>query len=714
MWARPAAVTLGCTLDGRPPVPRRPVTALHPERPAATAKDDVMTLSSAADGPGGTGRGPAAGTAARDHVTALAAVVEDLAGQFDLRPLLERILRHAADLLGCDSGSICTVDQAAGNYRKEIDLGVACRSGAQFPLTEGVTGEILRARGPVTFAEYSDVRGGHIAPAERAQLHATIGVPIRWSGSVIGTCIVFSRDPGRRFGPDDLTLLELFAGHAGLAMVNARLHAQAAELTRAEAAGLERERVVRDVHDSVARALASVVLHLDSAERPGPAPVGAANSGSTPEPTRDADPGADRVIGDPPAAGPLDLARQAAWSALQETGRPLPGGRSGTEREAVTAAGTTGATHGTAAEELERHLRAEVDAARAAGLDIRMVVAGSRRPVPAAVAAELLALGRQAVGNIVAHADARTARVGLVFRAAEVVLFVQDDGVGFDVDQRPRPDGSRAPLRGPGLPELADEVTRTEQLGGRVQIDTTPGWGTTIRAAIPDRPAQPEPGSDGAPGSGRVRAGRVRALVVEHRPLVSAGVVSVLRGDGDHIHVVGQTVGAADTVAAVGLLRPDVLLIDAALPAGAAVLTAQVRSRDAAVAVIALGGQDPAETQVREMVRAGACAVVLLDADGADFRQAVTAAAGAQDRHDRPDRRPIGVHPASDMATGRRSGLLTPREQEVRALVSKGLPDKGIAAALHISVKTVEKHVGAALRKTGARNRTELAALSRA
>ena len=157
-------------------------------------------------------------------------------------------------------------------HRKEVDLGVSCRSGNEFPLTEGVTEEMLRAGGPVTFTEYANVRGGHIDPLDRVGLHATIGVPIRWAGAVIGTCIVFSRDPDRRFDSADVTLLELFAGHAGLAMVNARMHAQAAELARAEATGLERERVVRDVHDSVARALASVVLHLggDDAARTGP------------------------------------------------------------------------------------------------------------------------------------------------------------------------------------------------------------------------------------------------------------------------------------------------------------------------------------------------------------------------------------------------------------------------------------------------------------
>ena len=55
---------------------------------------------------------------------------------------------------------------------------------------------------------------------------------------------------------------------------------------------------------------------------------------------------------------------------------------------------------------------------------------------------------------------------------------------------------------------------------------------------------------------------------------------------------------------------------------------------------------------------------------------------------------------------------MTPRETQVRNLVSRGLPDKQIAERLHISVKTVEKHVGSALRKTGARNRTELAGMT--
>jgi len=53
---------------------------------------------------------------------------------------------------------------------------------------------------------------------------------------------------------------------------------------------------------------------------------------------------------------------------------------------------------------------------------------------------------------------------------------------------------------------------------------------------------------------------------------------------------------------------------------------------------------------------------------------------------------------------------LTERERQVRGPMEQGLPDKVIAERLVLSIKTVEKHAGAVLRKTGARNRTELAA----
>jgi DNA-binding CsgD family transcriptional regulator len=162
-----------------------------------------------------------------DRYELLADYAGDLAGQFALDPLLERILRNAIALLGCDSGSICTIDESARLYRKEVDLGVGCRSGEVFPLDEGVTGAVVRAGGPVTFERYSSVPGGHIRAGDTRHSRAVIGVPIRLKSTLIGAFVVFGSDESRIFDETDAELLGLFAVHAAVAIANSSLHLSA-------------------------------------------------------------------------------------------------------------------------------------------------------------------------------------------------------------------------------------------------------------------------------------------------------------------------------------------------------------------------------------------------------------------------------------------------------------------------------------------------------
>ena len=139
------------------------------------------------------------------------------------------------------------------------------------------------------------------------------------------------------------------------------------------------------------------------------------------------------------------------------------------------------------------------------------------------------------------------------------MLLIQDDGVGFDATELPRPDGSWAGSTGPGLPQLTEMACRAEDLGGTVQIDATPGWGTTIRAAVPYRPAH------------RPHAGRDRPCWSSSiGPLVRAGLVALLGQTADTVQVVGEIGGGDDVLDAYRLLQPDVVLIDVALPGGAA------------------------------------------------------------------------------------------------------------------------------------------------
>ncbi len=601
--------------------------------------------------------GPAdGGLAPRDEPTAraagLIAVAEDLAGEFSLRPLLKRILRRCTELLGCDAGSICSVDEAAGTYRKEADVGVACQSGRVFPLTEGMTGAVVARRGPVWFARYDDVAGGHVAPEARATLRGVIGVPLEWRGRIIGVCIVFSRDEKRAFGPVDAELLELFARHAAIALANARMHEAAEERARAEAAAAERDRLLSEVHDSLAQRLVSIRVHLDSAGQ---------------------------ADGDD-VAEHLRQASEAAREALVEARRALLG---------LAASPLDGRT-------LDAALRAEAAWAQSIGrLEVRFVSAGTPVPLDDRIPRELLRVAREALTNIVRHAQAHSVRLGLLYERAAVSLLVQDDGQGFDTKSEWQGDHF-------GLRAMTE---RAREFGATVEVDSLAGWGTRIRTRFPYLREDDQAGP------------RLRVLVAAGRPVMRAGLARLLSWTDPGIEVVAEVGTAAEALEACADLRPDVALVDLGLPAGDTSwppaeagpgdgVTSLLLGRDPHLAVVGVcrAGND---ARIALAMRAGARGCVDADIDGPELARAVIAAGRGQAILSGPVLR--GLHRglrADDPET------LTEREREVRGLMEQGVPDKVIAERLVLSVKTVEKHAGAVLRKTGVRNRTELAALA--
>jgi signal transduction histidine kinase len=429
------------------------------------------------------------GVAAR--AAGLIAVAEDLAGEFSLRPLLERILRRCTELLGCQAGSICSVDEAAGTYRKEADIGVACQSGQVFPLTEGMTGAVVARRAPVWFARYDEVHGGHVAAAERATLRGVIGVPLEWRGRVIGVCIVFSRDERRVFGPDDAELLELFARHAAIALATARMHEVAEERARAEAASAERDRLLGEVHDSLAQRLVSIRVYLDHAERDLAALGGDGEIGAV--------------------LAQLRQASTAARDALAEARLTLLG---------LSSSPLNGQT-------LEGALRSEAAWAQSmGGLEVRYVSAGTPPVMDERLAQEVLRVAREALTNIVRHAQAHSVRLGLMHEPTAVTLLVQDDGQGFD----PKAEwpGDRF-----GLRAISE---RARVLGATVDVDSLAGWGTRIRARFPYRRQDEQAGP------------RLRVLVAAGRPLLRAGIVRLLSGHEPGIEMVGEVATAQQAV----------------------------------------------------------------------------------------------------------------------------------------------------------------------
>ena len=473
--------------------------------------------------------------------------------------------------------------------------------------------------------------GGHVTTEDRETLRGVVGVPIFWRGGVIGACVVFSRDPDRSFGRADVARLELFARHAAVALANARLYQEAEAHARAEAAVAERDRLVREVHDTVAQGLASVIVHLEAAAR----------------------------VADP--AEEIDRARLSAAAALAETRRTVLG---------LAPSPLEGRS-------LAEALQLELGwANRTGNLDVRLVEAGTPALLPDGLTHHLFRIAQEALTNAVRHAGARSVRIGVIHEPGAVAVLVQDDGQGFAAGETAGSIGLR------GMRE------RARLIGGTLEVDSVAGWGTRVRVSAP---------LDGA----AVAASRVRVLVAAPHPITRAGLVRLLAAGEPAVQVAGEVDSVAAALDAYRLLAPDVVVahLDLADPDGLAGVRA-VRGLDPAAVVLVLCGRRDQERAAAAAVRAGASGWLVEDASGTELARALLAAAEGR-----------SMVPAAALAEVAGAVALTDREREVLGLVRRGLRDKQIAERLVISVKTVEKHVGAVLRKTGAANRTELAAL---
>jgi DNA-binding NarL/FixJ family response regulator len=297
---------------------------------------------------------------------------------------------------------------------------------------------------------------------------------------------------------------------------------------------------------------------------------------------------------------------------------------------------------------------------------------------------EVLRVAREALTNIVRHAQARSVRLGLMYEPTAVTLLVQDDGLGFD----PKAEWSGDRF---GLRALSE---RARVLGATVDVDSLAGWGTRIRARFPYRPQDEQPGP------------RLRVLVAAARPLLRAGIVRLLSGHEPGIEVVGEVATAEQALEACRELRPEVVLADLGLAGRTkGSVTGLLLGLDPGLAVVGLCDVGD-EKLVASAMRAGARGCVDVGADGPELLRAVVAAGRGQAILSAP------VLEQLHRGLAEAEPALTERERQVRGMMEQGLPDKLIAEQLVLSVKTVEKHAGAVLRKTGARNRTELAALA--
>jgi signal transduction histidine kinase len=247
--------------------------------------------------------------------------------------------------------------------------------------------------------------------------------PLAAADALQGVLIV-TQAPDRPAGDEDAALLSSFAGQAALALERARAQEQRQQLAVLE----DRERIARDLHDVVIQRLFATGMHLQ----------GAAPRAGHPEVTK-------RIN---EAVDDLDATIRDIRRSIFELRAPTGPSLRGELHDAVEAA--------------------------AAALGFRPVLdtAGPvDSAIPADVVPELTAVLREALANVARHARAASARVTVRVTGHDVVLQVEDDGVGTDPGQ----------ARG-GLVNMAE---RASDLGGEFEIGPRAGGGTTLRWQVP-------------------------------------------------------------------------------------------------------------------------------------------------------------------------------------------------------------------------------------
>jgi two-component system, NarL family, sensor kinase len=269
--------------------------------------------------------------------------------------------------------------------------------------------------------------GGLVDGTDGLRYHASI--PLYAQEKKLGVMNVAS--PGwRSLSPEDLQLLYTIGDLLSIAVERAELFARSTRLGAVE----ERNRLAREIHDTLAQGLTATTLQLESAD-------------------------ALLDAGSEKAHGPLRRALSLTRSNLEEARRSVLD---------LRASPLEGRPLSEALKALVERWEAET------GIAARYGAVNGSRPLPPSVEAALYRICQEALTNVARHAGAERATVRLVATPDRVRLAVEDDGSGFDAA---------------GVPEDRHGIVgmreRAEVLGGTLEVRSGPGEGTRIEATVP-------------------------------------------------------------------------------------------------------------------------------------------------------------------------------------------------------------------------------------
>jgi signal transduction histidine kinase len=353
----------------------------------------------------------------------------------DLPAMLRRIVQAAVDLVDARYGALGVLDQTRTRLAQFITVGIddeTHKAIGHLPRGHGLLGLLIVDAKPVRLPDLGEHPDSYGFPPNHPPMRSFLGVPIRVRDEVFGNLYLTDKTTAEVFTDVDEELVIGLASAAGIGIENARLHTRVQELALVE----DRERIARDLHDTVIQRLFATGLSLQGIVR--------------------------LLRADPTAA---EERIQLAVDDLDLTVKHIRSAIFGLE-----------ASRAMNRDSLRQRLVAIAqDAAATLGFDARVLVDG---PIDTGVsddlAADLVAALREGLSNVARHAHATAVDVEVSAHGDRLVLKVIDNGTGPSepADREAEPHG------------LKNLATRAAHHGGSLELRAGDEHGAVLEWSV--------------------------------------------------------------------------------------------------------------------------------------------------------------------------------------------------------------------------------------
>lgn len=369
-----------------------------------------------------------------ERIAGLVEGAASVAGQVELSGLLRSTVEIARELTGANYGALGVIGEQGGLI-DFIHSGMGDEADLidHYPRGIGVLGIIASAGKTIrvdNIADHPDAAG---FPKHHPVMSNFLGVPVRLGDRIFGNLYLTDKEGG--FTEEDEILVEFLAVTAGSAVSTLRLQ----ERLRRAALLEERERIARDLHDSIIQDLFAVGLSIQASVNQLDSPQAQAETQTRVKETLDN------------AVEKLDETISGLRRFIFDL-RPPVWARPSLRQEVADLVGQLSAPY-----------EAQVN------LDVTCPADS----IPVDVSEQVLATVKEALSNALRHSGSGEIDIRISCSQSQVEVSLADYGAGFDPE---------AVSQGMGLANMAERVTTA---GGSFQIDTEPGAGTVVRSTFP-------------------------------------------------------------------------------------------------------------------------------------------------------------------------------------------------------------------------------------